>query len=101
MINELEEVIAMRILDCPTATNEELVILIGKPVKFEDSDNYRVPYQIKGAGIEKVKFVGGVDAIQCLQLVMKAIGAELWRLDNTFGGIVTWNGERGDFGFPN
>jgi len=60
------------------------------------------PYQILGTGDEKVRYAGGVDAVQALQLAMEKIGAELYfKLDRQLGGKLRWEaGQQGDLGFP-
>ncbi|MEJ7623363.1 MAG: hypothetical protein WKF34_05175 [Pyrinomonadaceae bacterium] len=100
MTKKIDEIIASRNLECDLDNGRHLIIRIGKPTQFEDSEDYYVLYQITGVGDEKTKFVGGVDGVQCLQLVMKGIAADLWRINNTLGWKLRWNGEAGSLGFP-
>jgi hypothetical protein len=101
MTVNLGDVIAMRIYKLGTNSNEELVVQIGKPTHFPDSDDFYVPYRITGAGDEATRYIGGIDSVQCLQLVMHIIGAELFRLSELLGQSIRWSGgDNGEIGFP-
>ena len=100
MIVELGDVIAKRTFRWAESSAEGLTVLIGRPVQFPDSEDYYVPYQIKGIGSNPVRYAGGVDSIQCLQLVMKGISAELDRIGNQAEDQLLWDGdETGRLGF--
>jgi len=70
---ELGEVIAERILQ---SDNGEVRVRIGVP-KEHDQDFYITPYVILGAGNEKIRYAGGMDAVQSLQLAFEMIGNDL------------------------
>jgi len=76
-----------------------VTVLLGKP-QAEGGDYY-CPYQIKGAGDEKVRCAYGVDAFQALQLALSILGVELEVLNKELGGRLRWEcGDKNDFGFP-
>jgi hypothetical protein len=99
---DLGDVIATRSLSDSAKGDRKVVVSIGRPQRFPDSDDYYCPFQITALGRERVKYAAGVDAIQALQLVMKMIGAELEALERSTGGKLTWDGdaEEGELGFP-
>jgi len=100
MTYTLGEIIAKRVFRLGETSNNELTVLIGKPAQFPDSSDFYVPYQISGTGRDSVRRVGGIDAIQCLQLVMKGISAELDRINRENNGLLRWEGdESGSLGF--
>jgi len=102
-IEDVGEIIAVRVLEyVEQGTKSSLVeVAIGKPRQFPDSTDYYVPYRIKGAGIEKLWFAGGVDAVQALQLVMVGIGSDLLVISRKLPGKLQWiGGDPGDLGFP-
>ncbi|MBP6001975.1 MAG: hypothetical protein KA746_00940 [Pyrinomonadaceae bacterium] len=100
-IKDLGDVIAERRFKFESKLKSEIIVAIGKPMPFPDSDDYYVPYQIKGIGDEQIKFAGGIDAVQCLQLVMKIIGSELWVINEPLTEKIIWDGdENGSLGFP-
>jgi hypothetical protein len=101
-IDSLGEVIAVRTLSFEeVGTGPETVLVkLGMPRQFSDSDDYYVPFQITGIGSEKIKYAGGVDAIQALQLAMKMIASYLNMLNTQAGGGLKWEGDdTGDLGF--
>ena len=65
-----------------------------------DFSSFYTPYQLKGVGSERIKYAGGVDAVQSLQIAMKMIGVELEVLHKPSSKISWECGEEGDFGFP-
>jgi hypothetical protein len=42
----------------------EVTVLLGKPQRWRDQVDYFCPYQIKGAGDEKIRYTVGVDSFQ-------------------------------------
>ena len=76
-IVDLGEIIATRKLQIAGDPKREIKILIGKPREFADHPDYYCPYQIVGIGNEKIRYAGGVDAVQALQLAVKIIGVKL------------------------
>jgi len=103
LIEDLGDIIAVRTLDYIEQGKQSsfVEIAIGKPRQFPDSTDYYVPYRIKGASIEKLRYAGGVDAIQALQLVMQGIGSDLLAISKKLPGKLVWTGkEPEDYGFP-
>jgi len=101
---KLGEVIASRRLFVADekARTLEVTVKLGKPKSFPGSSDYYCPYQITGLGNERVRYAGGVDAVQAVQLAMQMIGADLYLVLNpTVGNRLRWEGnEHGDLGFP-
>lgn len=83
--------------------NKEIHLSIGMPKKFSDSDDYYCPYIFKGIGSEEIKFAGGVDSLQALQLCIKAISYEFNYLDKEVKSKITWEAgsKEGDLGLLN
>lgn len=78
----------------------DVIVLMGKPEKFPDHTNYYCPYQIKGAGRDKLMAIGGVDAFQAMQLALDTIRVELEVIEKDSSGRLTWEGgAEGDLGF--
>ena len=96
----LEDIIAIR--EFQLVGGKDLIkVMIGKPQKIKNGEDYYCPYQIVGIGKNEVKKAFGVDAIQSLQLAMKMIGAELYTSTEARKGDLSWDGgEKGDLGFP-
>ena len=100
---ELGEVIATRELQLSAAGGPDRIVSvrIGKPRPFSDGRDYFCPYQITGVGDEKVSAAAGIDSVQALQLVMTAVGADLFALNRSCYGGLNWEGgKHGDLGFP-
>ena len=80
-----------------------VTVRVGKPRRFRGgNDDYYCPYQILGLGDEVVRYAGGVDPVQALQLALVAIGADLGALKEAKTGTLSWaaGSTKGDFGFP-
>lgn len=100
-IDNIGDVIAVRKFNLQKDKKKEIYVVIGKPQQFSDSTDYYCPFQIKGIGSEKIKFAGGVDAVQAIQLVIKMIGIDLHVLNQTLGGTLRWDAsDNDDLGFP-
>ena len=97
---ELDDIIAERRLELISSTGETYTInvIIGRPQRAVNEQMFSCPYQIKGAGSEKLKSTYGCDAIQCLQLVMGMVAADLNYISDQSGGRLTWDGAD-DIGF--
>lgn len=99
-ILNLGEVIATRNLYL-IGSSSKIEIKIGKPARFSDAFDYYCPYQIIGIGTEKIKYAGGIDAVQALWLALHKIGAELYTSREAKTGLLRWEGdENGILGFP-
>src|SRR6266566_5617373 len=99
---ELGEVIASRELYSieDNGSKRRVVVKLGKPVPFPDSNDYYAPFQITGIGSETVLCAGGIDAFQAIQEVMKVIDAQCRALNQTSSIRLRWEGdEGGGFGF--
>ena len=97
------EVIAARTLKLQNdeGASSEVSVLLGKPQPTPDQRDYYCPYQIKGAGSEKVKCSYGIDAVQALLLTLSILSVQLEVLNKETGGRLSWEGdENGGFGFP-
>lgn len=91
--------IATRVLD---VGGKRVTVVIGKPEKFPDAEDYYCPYQIVGLGNERVRYAGGVDAVQAMLLALKMIGTDLCTSPEAQAKQLTWQGGQspGDLGFP-
>jgi hypothetical protein len=87
-------VIARRQLTRGRRTRPVALVEIGQPRKTRGHDDFFCPFRIKGVGDESVRAAYGVDAVQAMQLVSKAVAAELFRFPD-----LTWLGMVGT-GFP-
>lgn len=97
-ITEITNPIAVRTL---CAGSDDVVVTIGKPETFEDSDDHFCPYAIDFLGKKKVSYAVGADAVQALQLAMRKIGFDLAYLKTPSSEPVTWLSDSpGDTGFP-
>jgi hypothetical protein len=97
------EVIGTRTLRLAKGTNtpSEVLVLVGKPQRLPDHEDYYCPYEIKGAGIDKVRYACGIDALQALLLTLSVLKVELEVLNKDLGGGLSWEfDEKGTFGFP-
>lgn len=99
MINKVETIIATR--ELILSDGKEVSVIIGKPEKFPDSDDYYCPYQVIGIGKGNVRYAGGIDSVQALLLTLNMIGADLYTSKEAKAGILSWKGgAKGDLGFP-
>ncbi len=98
-IDNLGIIIAKR--ELLLADGKRVFVLIGRPEKFPDSDDYYCPFQITGIGNEKIKCVGGIDSIQALLLALNMVGIDLYTSSGAKAGYLRWvAGEKGELGFP-
>ena len=103
-LNNIGDVIAVREIRLTDSSGSESVleVSIGKPQPFGDSEGYYCPFRISGIEPERLKYAGGQDAVQSLQLAMVMIGAVLNSIREQLGGDLRWlGGAKGDSGFPN
>lgn len=91
--------IATRVLDLG---GRQITVVIGKPEKFPDAEDFYCPYQIVGLGSGRVRYAGGIDAVQAMQLALKMVGADLYTSPESQAKQLTWQGgeSSGDLGFP-
>src|SRR5256885_1507139 len=71
-LDSVGDLIAARtlVLHQDNGANSEINVLLGKPRQLPDHQDYFCPYQIKGAGDEKVRYSCGVDSFQALHLAL-------------------------------
>jgi hypothetical protein len=93
-------VIAIRKLDL--SSGKKVTVVIGKPRKFRTGIDYYCPYQIRGIGDGLVRYAGGIDPVQALQLTLMQIGAHLYASEEAKAGHLSWEAgsTKGDLGFP-
>jgi hypothetical protein len=91
---KLGRVIAKRHLTRGRGTRPVATVEIGQPRKTRGHDDYFCSYRITGVGDDTVRAAFGVDAVQAMQLVSKAIGAQLFRHPD-----LNWLGMK-ENGFP-
>ena len=102
-LDNVGELIATRtlVLHRDNGSNSEINVLLGKPRQLPDHEDYFCPYQIKGAGDEKVRYSCGVDSFQALHLALSTLGVELEVLNKQFEGRLRWESDNGgELGFP-
>ena len=102
-LDNVGEVIAERKLSVVGNSSFTAVVRMGKPQPLPDAvgDNYFCPIQIVGIGSERVTYAAGVDAFQAIQLAMKSISLELFKIKRDFGLECRWEGDdHGGLGFP-
>jgi hypothetical protein len=101
-LESVGEVIASRKL---TLTQEEgppseVLVLLGKPQQSPGFDDYYCPYQITGAGLNRLWYMCGIDTMQALQLSLRSLSAEIEVLNKKVDGRLRWNDdEKGWLGF--
>ena len=99
-LTDVGEVIAERKLHLGGDEASRISILIGKPQPFDDGTGFYCPYQITGIDTEKVRWVGGVDAVQALEetlsVILPSVLAELYM---RYPGLQWEQESAGDFGF--
>ncbi|HXM69270.1 MAG TPA: hypothetical protein VN911_21265 [Candidatus Acidoferrum sp.] len=105
VLKEIGEVIAERSLYLEGQPATKIRVLLGRPQErpaASDEGLSLCPYQILGIGDEKVRFAGGTDSVQALQLAMEMIGSELYfKINRRHNHKLRWEGGKaGDLGFP-
>ena len=95
---DVGEIIGSRKYEIATTDGTgEVILYLGKPQPFPDSSGFFCPLQILGVGDEKVRYAGGVDGIQALQLALRMAGSLLDTLAPDVRGKLRWEGSN-DFG---
>jgi hypothetical protein len=82
---------------------EQMVqILIGKPERLPDHDDWYCSHQIVGIGSGEVKRIWGVDSVQALVLSLQMVGAQLYCSAEYAAGRLSWEcgAVKGDLGLP-
>jgi hypothetical protein len=102
-LESIGEVIATRTSFLANDPSSKVVVKMGRPQPLPDSigDHHYCPYQISGAGTERIFYGAGVDAFQSLELGLKMIGVDLSVLNKKLDGQLRWEcDEQGALGFP-
>lgn len=98
-LNDVGTVIATREFDL--LGGRKVTVLIGKPERFPGEDDYYCPYQIVGIGSGRIRYAGGIDAVQALELTLKMVGTDLYTSSEAQAKELSWSGgKNGDLGLP-
>ena len=99
-LEQIAEVIAVRRLALKDSETS-VALEIGRPEKFPDGEDYFCPYRVVGLGNDKVRYAGGVDAVQALLLALKKVGAQLNTCAEHRDGRLYWlEADSRDLGLP-
>ena len=98
---ELGQVVAERRLRVLGRPDLEVWVRLGMPRPFPNDrlNNYYCPYQVTGIGDGKVRYAGGVDSLQALELALHLLPTELDRLGQEHPGLGWLDAPDGDYGF--
>ena len=96
---DLGTVIAERRLRVSGQPELDVRVRIGAPRPYPDERDYYCPYQVVGIGKQKVKYAGGVDALQALELAVWILPTELDALRQAHPGLGWLDASEGDYGF--
>jgi hypothetical protein len=99
-LKSVGEVIATRELTLDKT--QKVKILIGKPHRLPDGDDWYCPHQKVGMDSDRVKYAVGVDELQALLLGLSMVGVELYSSSEYEAGRLSWDcgAVKGDLGFP-
>jgi hypothetical protein len=98
-LDDVGEIVASRKIELLSEPgSKEVLVRLGKPQPFPDSSGFFCPIQVVGAGDEKVRYAGGLDEIQSLQLALRMASVLLETLDPKIRARLRWNGSQ-DLGF--
>jgi hypothetical protein len=98
-LKDVGEVIGSRRFEIASMDgNREVILQLGKPQPFPDSSGFFCPIQIVGVGDERVRYAGGIDEIQSLQLALRMAGVLLETLAPEIRAKLRWKGND-DLGF--
>ena len=84
----LGEVIGTRELAFRDAPRKTLIVTLGKPRRTKDRRDWECPFRIKGAGVARLEFGYGVDALQALTTALDGIR----HLLDEIGSPLAWRG---------
>jgi len=94
-LRDVGEVIGSRKFEIPSVDgNTEVTLRLGKPQPFPDSSGFFCPVQIVGLGDEKVRYAGGIDEIQSLQLALRMAGVLLETVAPEIRAKLRWKGNK-------
>jgi hypothetical protein len=92
---ELGQIIATRTLT--NNAGQLIFVHIGLPRRFDEDEGWYAPYQVIGIGDERVRFAGGVDAIQSIILALSMLRSYFIAINTSINNIQ-WDGQT-DLGF--
>jgi hypothetical protein len=81
-------VIGERRLAFRDAPRKTLVVTLGKPRRMKGHQDWECPFRIKGAGVARLEFGYGVDALQALTTALEGIRVML----DEIGKPLAWSG---------
>ena len=87
-IDRIETIIARRSLQ--TKGGREVQIIVGRPEHFPDEEDFYCPFSVNGLGDDRVRYAGGVDALQALILALKMLSVYVMTLEDVKQGDVQW-----------
>jgi hypothetical protein len=96
-LTNLGQIIATRELDL--IDGGKVIVTIGMPQTFPEGSSFYCPYQIEGLDSRGIRYSGGIDAVQALQLAMNCIATDLYTSDAFKAGKLRHLGMR-NLGFP-
>jgi len=85
---KIGNIIGVRRLVFRDAPRKTLVVTLGKPRRMKGHQDWECPFRIKGAGVARLEFGYGVDALQALTTALEGIR---WMLDE-IGKPLAWGG---------
>lgn len=88
-IERIDDIVVTRHLTLRNS-DKDVLIQIGRPLKFPDGQDYFCPYQVIGLKDDAVKYAAGVDQLQALMLTLKKIGVELYTCAEYRSGQLYW-----------
>jgi hypothetical protein len=77
----------------------KVLVTIGMPQEFPEGGSFFCPYQISGMGDGKVRYSGGADGVQALELTLQRIGTDLYTSDEFKADRLRSEGRK-NLGFP-
>jgi hypothetical protein len=99
--NAIGEVIGERMLTLEKSAEvaRQVKVLLGKPRKFQDSEDFCCPYQIIGLGDDTIKSAAGIDSMQAIQIAMQLVASEIHNVHREDAANLRWYGNR-NIGLP-
>jgi hypothetical protein len=98
-LKDVSEVIGSRKFEIASMDgSREVILQLGRPQPFPDSSGFFCPIQIVGVGDERLRYAGGVDEVQSLQLALRMAGVLLETLAPEIRAKLRWKGNN-DLGF--
>jgi hypothetical protein len=91
----------LSIRDYHLRNGSKVQLIVGIPQPFPDGKDYQCAYQVTGLGDGQIRYAGGVDLLQSLQLALKMAASILVTSPEYIEGQLYWleDGSR-DIGLP-